>query len=127
MKKLLTIAAAAGMLLVFSACGAKPAATEEPAASDAAAAGSGQQVKLVATNYTFDKKEYKVKAGEDVTFTLQNKQGMHGVVVNGLNVELNNQKKSVTVKPDKPGTYDILCSVPCGAGHALMTAKLIVE
>ncbi|MGF7032914.1 cytochrome c oxidase subunit 2 [Paenibacillus mucilaginosus] len=125
MKKLLTIAAAAGMLLVFSACGAKPAAT--PEAAPEAAAGSGQQVKLIATNYAFDQKEYKVKAGEEVTFSLQNKQGLHAVAIKDLNVELSNQKKTVTIKPDKPGTYDILCSLPCGPGHAMMTAKLIVE
>ncbi|WP_426449222.1 cupredoxin domain-containing protein [Paenibacillus sp. S-38] len=125
MKKIMTMAAAAGMLLVFSACGAKPAAT--PEAAPAAASGSGQQVQLVATNYKFDKTEYKVKAGEEVTFSLQNKEGLHAVTINGLKVELSNQKKTATIKPDKPGSYDIICSQPCGPGHAMMTAKLIVE
>lgn len=123
--------AAVALMLALAACGATeaPKAAQQPAASSGASSSSSsaQQVKLVATNYQFDQKEYRVKQGEDVTFTLENKEGMHGVMINGLNVKLDNATKTATVKADKAGTYDIICTIPCGPGHMNMKAKLIVE
>ncbi|MCP3773691.1 cupredoxin domain-containing protein [Paenibacillus sp. MZ04-78.2] len=124
MKKWIVSMAAVGLIFALSACGAKEAPkASEPANGNSAA----QQVKLVATNFQFDQKEYKVKKGEDVTFSLENKQGMHAVQISGVNVGLDNNNKTKTVKIDKAGTYDIICSLPCGQGHATMKSKLIVE
>ncbi|WP_010497022.1 cupredoxin domain-containing protein [Paenibacillus elgii] len=124
MKKWIVSVAAVGMIFALSACGAKetPKAAEQANGNPAA-----QQVKLVATNFQFDQKEYKVKKGEDVTFSLENKQGMHAVQISGVNVGLDNNNKTKTVKIDKAGTYDIVCSLPCGQGHATMKSTLIVE
>jgi cytochrome c oxidase subunit 2 len=44
-----------------------------------------------------------------------------------LNVKLDNTTKSAEVTFDKPGTYDIICTLPCGTGHADMKSKLIVS
>ncbi|KPV56875.1 cytochrome C oxidase subunit II [Paenibacillus sp. A3] len=124
MKKWIVSVAAVGMIFALSACGAK----ETPKASEPASGNpAAQQVKLVATNFQFDQKEYKVKKGEDVTFSLENKQGMHAVQISGVNVGLDNNNKTKTVKIDKAGTYDIVCSLPCGQGHATMKSTLIVE
>ncbi|MCP1311148.1 cupredoxin domain-containing protein [Paenibacillus tyrfis] len=124
MKKWIVSVAAVGMIFALSACGAK----ETPKASESANGNAAaQQVKLVATNFQFDQKEYKVKKGEDVTFSLENKQGMHAVQISGVNVGLDNNNKTKTVKIDKAGTYDIVCSLPCGQGHATMKSTLIVE
>lgn len=130
MKKIIVLALAASLVFALSACGSKEAANA-PAANGAApaAAGSGgsSEVKLVATNFKFDEAEYKVKKGQDITFSLENKEGLHGIEIKGLNVSLNGQTKSKTIKVDKEGTYEIICSVPCGSGHATMKSKLIVE
>ncbi|KZE78393.1 cytochrome C oxidase subunit II [Paenibacillus elgii] len=123
MKKWIVSAAAVGMIFALSACGAK----ESPKAEQANSNPAAQQVKLVATNFQFDQKEYKVKKGEDVTFSLENKQGMHAVQISGVNVGLDNNNKTKTVKIDKAGTYDIVCSLPCGQGHATMKSTLVVE
>ncbi|WP_025853143.1 cupredoxin domain-containing protein [Paenibacillus ehimensis] len=129
MKKWIVSMAAVGLIFALSACGAKEATkASEPAAGGAANGNAAaQQVKLVATNFEFDQKEYTVKKGEDVTFSLENKQGMHAVQISGANVSLDNNNKTKTVKIDKAGTYDIICSLPCGQGHATMKSKLIVE
>lgn len=139
MKKWIISTVAIGLIFALSACGTKedpqaaqPAANgntaAQPAAGGAASdSASSQQIKLVATNYAFDQKEYKVKKGQEVTFTLENKQGLHGIAINGLDVNLDNKTKSATVTLDKEGTYDIVCSIPCGSGHMSMKAKLIVE
>lgn len=128
MKKILTLALAIGVVFSLSACGAKEESkAAQPASANNSTNSGAQQVKLVATNFQFDQKEYKVKKGQDVTFTLESKEGMHGVQITGLNVTLDNSKKTATVKADKEGTYDIICSVPCGTGHVNMKSKLIVE
>lgn len=139
MKKWMITTVAIGLIFALSACGTKeqpqasqPAANGSTAAQPTAggAAGSSassQQINLIATNYAFDQKEYKVKKGQEVTFTLENQQGLHGIAINGLNVNLDNKNKTATVIVDKEGSYDIICSIPCGSGHMSMRAKLIVE
>src|SRR5690348_15695782 len=67
---------------------------------------AGPQLKFIASNYQFDKAEYTVKAGEKVTVSLQNKEGLHAMEIVGLNVKLDNNTKSAEVTFDKPGTYE---------------------
>ena len=102
-------------------------ATASPAATTKAAATGGQQVVLKATNFQFDKTEYRVKKGESVTITLDNSQGVHGAAIKEFNINLNNGNKTVTFTPDKAGSFPINCSVMCGTGHATMKTTLIVE
>lgn len=102
------------------------AASTTPAATKQAATG-GQQVILKATNFSFEKTEYRVKKGEPVTLTLDNSQGIHGAAIKDFNINLNNGNKTVTFTPDKTGSFSINCSVMCGSGHANMKTTLIVE
>lgn len=85
------------------------------------------QLKLVATNWKFDQPEYTVKAGEKMKVSLQIKEGIHAVEIKGLNVALDKSNPSAEVTFDKPGTYEIVCTLPCGPGHAEMKSKLIVQ
>jgi len=98
----------------------------ERQAQMASEAKAGPQLKFVASNYQFDKPEYTVKAGEKVTVSLQNKEGLHAVEIKDLGIKLDGQTKSMEVTFDKPGTYEVHCSLPCGPGHAQMVTKLIV-
>jgi cytochrome c oxidase subunit 2 len=155
MKKIL--AAILGLTLVFglAACGSKPdaSASTSPAATSSGAAstpagsasvspsasaspavsaspsagGAAQAVALTATNFKFDKTEYKVKKGQPVTITLKNGEGMHGAEIKEFGVNLKKDGESATFTPDKAGTYNIQCSVMCGAGHAAMKSTLVVE
>jgi cytochrome c oxidase subunit II len=93
----------------------------------AKAATAGPSIKFVASNYQFDKPEYTVKAGEKVTVSLQNKEGLHALEIKGLNVKLDTNTKSMDVTFDKPGTYEVICALPCGPGHAEMVTKLVVQ
>lgn len=135
MKKLIVLALAISLVFALSACGKKETA-QPPAAggtttggttAGGAAAGGAQNIKLTATNWKFDQPEYKVKQGQDVTVTLENKEGLHGAQIKDFNVNLSGNTLTKTFKADKAGTYDIICSVPCGQGHLNMKAKLIVE
>lgn len=124
MKKIMMLLLAVSMMIALSACGGGNNAAND--AEPAADAGNAQQVTLTATNFQFDQAEYKVKAGEAVTLTLDSKDGVHGAEIKGLDVNLGPDKKTQTVTP-KAGTYEIVCSVPCGSGHTDMKASLIVE
>jgi cytochrome c oxidase subunit 2 len=90
-------------------------------------ADAGKSLKISASNFHFDKPEYTVKAGDKLTVSLTSKEGLHALEIQGLNVKLDNTTKSAEVTFDKPGTYDIICTLPCGTGHADMKSKLIVS
>jgi cytochrome c oxidase subunit II len=126
MKKVIILAVAVSVMFGLSACGSKKEAAPTNAAAGSSAAAASE-VKLVATNFKFDQQEYKVKAGSDVKLSLENKEGIHGIEVKGLNVKLDGQNLSKTFKAEKAGTYEIICNVPCGTGHMQMKAKLVVE
>jgi heme/copper-type cytochrome/quinol oxidase subunit 2 len=99
---------------------------EEPKAEETAKAQPNQNVEIIATDFEFDKKEYVVKAGEEITVTLTSEKGSHGIDIQGMNKTIKAPNGKVTFTPDKPGEYPIVCNVFCGAGHGEMTAKLIV-
>ncbi|MFK7696130.1 hypothetical protein [Paenibacillus sp. HJGM_3] len=110
--------------LIFLTISAQPEKSED----EAAAEGGAKQLKLVASNFQFDQTEYKVTKGETLKVVLSNKEGKHGMEIEGLDIKLGGTEgTSKEVTFDKAGTYNIVCTVPCGAGHATMTTKLIVQ
>ncbi|TNJ65536.1 cytochrome C oxidase subunit II [Paenibacillus hemerocallicola] len=122
MKKTLVYLLALIVVLVLAACAKK----EESSGAGAPAAGPATgELKITATNWKFDKTEYKVKKGETLTVKLDSTEGAHGIKIDKIGDIGTNKTKDITF--DKAGTYDITCSIPCGSGHATMKAKLIVE
>jgi cytochrome c oxidase subunit II len=99
--------------MVMTACGSEDASSSE-----------GNTVTVEASNWEFDKQEYKVPAG-DVTINLKNADGYHGITIEGTDVKIDGEGKA-TVNL-KAGEYTIKCNIPCGEGHQEMTAMLIVE
>jgi len=85
------------------------------------------EVQFILTNFQFDQPEYRVQAGETLKLTLINKQGTHGVFIEGTEINLDKSNPSVEFTFDAPGEYTMYCSVMCGPGHSDMVAKLIVE
>jgi len=79
------------------------------------------------SDFTFGQPEYRVKQGDSVRLLLQNKSGVHGIEIAALGIKLEGDTLQQDVVFDQPGEYDIVCSIPCGTGHATMMSKLIVE
>jgi cytochrome c oxidase subunit 2 len=100
---------------------------QTPEGAEHAAPPKEDELRIVATDFQFDKQEYRVKVGETKTVTLVNKQGNHGVAFEGLDINLEGDELSKEVTFDKPGEYQLVCSVLCGPGHLEMASKLIVE
>jgi cytochrome c oxidase subunit 2 len=120
--------------LALSACGGKdsapsPAPSESaPAATESAAPAEGQTIEVTveASNFAFEPAEIKAKVGDTIKLTLKNKSGLHGLAVDGLNVDIKDGE-TATIVLDKAGTFEYYCSIMCGAGHDNMTGKIIVE
>lgn len=121
LKQMLFILIALFLLVAITACGA--ANNNDSENNEAAEEVTGEQVVLKASNWDFDQESYTVPAGE-VTVTLENVSGNHGIVVEGTDVEINGEG-SVSTELE-PGEYTIRCTIPCGAGHAEMVTTLVV-
>lgn len=118
---LITIACAMGVYLLATGLPEKPK-------DEASELKEGQELlKIKATNFNFDEAEYRVKAGTSYVVKFSNTLGNHGVEFVGLDLELTKDNPEVEITFDKPGTYELHCSIMCGQGHGDMISKLIVE
>lgn len=118
-----------GLMLVLVACGGKDTggeAEDQGVGSEDKGSSADNTVEIIATDWAFNQDSYTVEAGEEVTMSLVNEEGMHGIVINDLDVEIDGEGER-TFTPTEPGEYTIACSIPCGAGHNDMVSTLIVE
>ncbi|TJY43550.1 cytochrome C oxidase subunit II [Cohnella pontilimi] len=119
MSTIVTVACALGVYLLAAGLPQKPQEEALPPGTEL--------LKITATNFEFDQKEYHVKAGTTYQIKFSNRLGSHGAEFVGLNLNLDGTHPTATYKFDKPGTYEIHCSVMCGQGHANMISKVIVS
>ncbi|CAM4175198.1 cytochrome c oxidase subunit 2 [Paenibacillus endophyticus] len=127
MKKWLLFASALCLVFVLAACGANTAKEDNKEANTTAAdSGSASDLVVTASNWKFDQKEYKIKAGETVNLKLDSVSGLHGLQIQKTDYQIANGK-TVAVNISEPGSYEMICTVPCGTGHREMKATLVVE
>jgi len=103
----------------------KTSATPKVAAKNAAT-GKVVDIKVMAKDFEYDKKEIHVKKGDKVRITLQSDDGGHGFALPAFNVNIQGNKSAEFIA-NKTGTFEYHCSIVCGTGHSKMTGKLIVE
>jgi len=77
-------------------------------------------------DFTFNEEVFTVSAGQTVLIKYANKSGFHSAAIEELGLDLSQDNPETQVTFDKPGEYLIYCNIPCGSGHATMTAKLVV-
>ncbi|MDR4949783.1 cupredoxin domain-containing protein [Neobacillus cucumis] len=106
----------------------KTSASPKEATKNAAPAATGKvvDIKVMAKDFEYDKKEIHVKKGDKVRITLQSDDGGHGFALPAFNVNIQGNKSAEFIA-NKTGTFEYHCSIVCGTGHAKMTGKLIVE
>ncbi|QKY71579.1 cytochrome C oxidase subunit II [Lentibacillus sp. CBA3610] len=124
MKKGLLVLLAMGLSLFLAACGGDDSG--DSGSSDDTEASSGNEINLTGTNFSFGQDEFTVPAGEEVTISLTNEDGMHGAAIDEFAIEVEDGD-SATFTPEEPGEYEIYCSIPCGNGHDDMVSTLVVE
>lgn len=74
-------------------------------------------------------KEMTVPVGSSVTFYVTSSDVQHGFNVQNTNANflvLPGQVSKLTIKFDKPGTYNYICNEYCGVGHGVMYGAIIV-
>ncbi|GGH54177.1 cytochrome C oxidase subunit II [Paenibacillus silvae] len=124
MKKGMAWLAACMLILVLAACGNANDSNSQASEPEVAAS---EQLVIKASNYEFDQPEYRIKKGVPVKIVYENVNGNHGLLVPELNLQLDTQKNSKVITPDKAGEFEMSCSVFCGSGHSSMISKIIVE
>ena len=73
--------------------------------------------------------EIRVPADKPVKFILSAADVLHGFYLPDFRVKMDMIPGRVTtlwVQPERPGSYQIFCTVYCGTGHSNMLAQLIV-
>jgi cytochrome c oxidase subunit II len=104
----------------------KTANRSKAAATTKASTGNVVDIKVMAKDFEYDKKEIHVKKGDKVRITLHSDDGGHGFAIPAFNVNIQGNK-SAEFTADKTGTFEYHCSIVCGTGHSKMVGKLIVE
>jgi len=125
MKKIAAAVFLGLFVFVLAACGSSG---QKDSGGGAASPDASPEMEVVikASNWKFDQEVYQIPKDTPVQLTLVNEQGVHGVEIQGLNLELRPGKESAVVQL-KEGEYTIRCSIQCGTGHAQMVAKLVVS
>ncbi|QHT60259.1 cytochrome C oxidase subunit II [Paenibacillus lycopersici] len=138
-KGLLTAVLCCAAALALSGCGGNNNANKNNtgtnngntgtnnSANTGASSGGEQTITVKASNFKFDQPEIHVKQGDKVTIKLQNDQGMHGFAIDDYNVDIKESGGTASFTADKAGEHPFHCSIVCGAGHANMVGKLIVD
>jgi heme/copper-type cytochrome/quinol oxidase subunit 2 len=107
----------AGLILILAPI---PTATGAP---------QDRVVRVDASSYQFDPGVVRVNQGDRVTLELVSTDVVHGLHIDGYNMELNadpGQPRSITFTADRSGSFRMRCSVSCGALHPFMIGKLVV-
>ncbi|MFN8521791.1 MAG: cytochrome c oxidase subunit II [Chloroflexota bacterium] len=88
------------------------------------------EVTMVAQTWQFRPNDIKVPAGSDVRFTITSQDVIHGIRIQGTNINamiVPGVITRVSARFDTPGEYLMVCHEYCGVGHHLMGSKIIVE
>ena len=91
--------------------------------------GVARSVRVEASTFAFTPATIEVDPGDRVTIELASADVVHGLHIEGYDVNLTadpGQPTSATFTADRPGTYRIRCSVPCGPLHPFMSGRLRV-
>jgi cytochrome c oxidase subunit 2 len=87
-------------------------------------------IRISARQYEFSPDHLTLKRGEPVTLVLTTEDRKHGFLSDGLGIDadiLPGKPTEITVTPQKPGTYTVLCDHYCGIGHEQMRMTIVVE
>ena len=107
-----------------------PSLATSPSPSPSAITEADKTIEISASNFTYDKKEIRVKKGEKVTIKFTNGEGFHDFVIDELEVKTQRipegQSETVMIPTDKIGEYAYYCSVGSHRAQG-MEGKLIIE
>jgi len=87
-------------------------------------------VTISAKRFEFNPPQITVKRGEPVTLRVSAEDRDHGFYQKDLGIDLDlstEHPTDVTITPDKPGRFVVICDHFCGSGHGNMKMVINVE
>jgi cytochrome c oxidase subunit 2 len=88
------------------------------------------EVAMVASTWSFRPNEIRVPVGSQVQFTITSVDVIHGMRVQGTNINVMivpGQVSRATARFDTAGEFLFMCHEYCGVAHHVMAGKVIVE
>lgn len=101
-----------------------------PATVASRAASAPRVVEIQAKKFSFSPERVTIKKGETVTLRLTSLDRTHGFFQRALNLDTDieaGKATEVTLTPDKPGQYPVICDHYCGWGHGGMAMTIVVR
>ncbi len=92
-------------------------------------AGSVRIVAMSVGDWYFKPEVINIKKGEKVQIQVTSDSGVHGFGIPGLGINVRVEAgKTITIDipTDKTGSFEIMCTVPCGSGHKTMKATVVI-
>lgn len=90
---------------------------------------AGSDVYMLARNYDFGKFTLEFEKGKSYQLKLASEDIRHGIIVRELKLRnrINaGEISTIEFRPEKAGTFSVICGEQCGIGHGSMVGKLIV-
>ncbi len=89
-----------------------------------------RKITVTAKKYEFQPSRIELKAGEAVEITFQSEDTKHGFECKDLKLDKvvfdKETPATVTLTPEKAGTYEFKCAKFCGTGHSKMKGEIVV-
>jgi heme/copper-type cytochrome/quinol oxidase subunit 2 len=107
----------AGLVVAFAPLPIQPTAPQE------------WTFRIEAGQFAYSPSELKVKPGDTVNIQLVSTDVVHGLYVDGYNIDIEAEPGQTTILSfvaNEPGSFRFRCNVTCGAMHPFMIGKLNV-
>lgn len=92
--------------------------------------GPVREIDVTTSQFAYDPPEIRLRQGERVRLVVRSADVTHGFAVLEWNINrqvLPGQPLVLDLKPDRPGRYQIICTVFCGTGHGDHKGTIVVE
>lgn len=94
-----------------------------------------REINIKAVQYRWEPDTIVVNKGDKIRFIVETADVPHGFELEGINIPgwdtdtliVKGDKKIIELVAEDVGTWDIVCTVYCGPGHAGMKGKYIVR
>jgi cytochrome c oxidase subunit II len=99
-------------------------------ATAAARSADPKVIEITARRFEFTPSEITLHKGEQVVLRVRSLDVTHGFFARALAIDTSiepGKTTEVTVNPQAPGRYDIICDHFCGSGHGNMKMTVVVE
>lgn len=94
------------------------------------AAPQALTINMTASQWNFQPGAVRVNRGDTVTINLESFDVVHGLFVDGYEVETvaePGRPGTLTFVADRDGAFHFRCAIPCGNLHPFMVGKLVIE